>query len=72
MSSSIASTKNFFVRYMSRNAAQKGLSDQAMPMLPVARVISVSECPRSLNIVPDDPDHHREGDTFGEVRGRYP
>jgi hypothetical protein len=37
---------------MSRKAAQNGLSDQAMPTLAVASVISVSEWPRSLNIVP--------------------
>ena len=49
---SIASTKNFLVRYMSRNAAQNGLSDHAMPTLAVATVISPSEWPRSLNIVP--------------------
>src|ERR1051325_10735970 len=52
MRSSVSSTKNFFVRVMSRNAAQNGLSDQAMPMLPVTSAISVSECPTFLNIVP--------------------
>src|SRR5437868_5627610 len=52
MISSVARTKNFLVRNMSRNAAQKGLSDHAMPMLPVTSAISVSECPRFLNIVP--------------------
>ena len=72
MSSSIARTKNFLVRNMSRNAAQNGLSDQAMPMLPVTRVISVSEWPRFLNIVPATQIDHRERDTFGEIRGRYP
>ena len=46
------STKNFFVLAMSRNAAQNGLSDHAMPTLAVARVISPSLWPRSLNIVP--------------------
>src|SRR6478735_1126935 len=49
---SIARTKNFFVRYMSRKAAHSGFSDQAMPMLAVASVIWPSEWPRSLNIVP--------------------
>jgi hypothetical protein len=48
----IASTKKRFVLYMSRKAAQRGFSDQAMPMLAVASVISPSEWPRSLNIVP--------------------
>ena len=51
-STSIESTKNRFVRYMSRKEAQKGLSDHAIPMLPVTRAISVSECPRFLSIVP--------------------
>ena len=46
------STQNFLVRYMSRNDAQSGFSDQAMPTLPVASAISVSVWPRSLNIVP--------------------
>ena len=45
-------TQNFFVRAMSRNGAQRGFSDQAMPMLAVPTVISASERPRSLNIVP--------------------
>ncbi|MEI9952748.1 MAG: hypothetical protein WDO74_28135 [Pseudomonadota bacterium] len=45
-------TQNFLVRYMSRKEAHSGFSDQAMPTLPVANAISVSECPRSLNIVP--------------------
>ena len=52
ISSSIVRTKNFLVRYISRKAAQNGFSDQAMPMLPVASVIWVSEWPRSLNKVP--------------------
>src|SRR6185369_1815368 len=52
IANSVVSTKNFFVRYMSRNAAQSGFSDHAIPMLAVARVISPSEWPRSLNIVP--------------------
>src|SRR6185369_15339269 len=52
MMSSVARTKNFLVRNMSRNAAQNGFSDHAMPMLPVTSAISVSECPRFLNIVP--------------------
>ena len=39
ISASMVSTKNFFVRYMSRNAAQTGFSDQAIPMLPSATVI---------------------------------
>ena len=37
ITTSIKRTKNFFVLNMSRKAAQKGLSDQAMPMLAVAR-----------------------------------
>ena len=41
--SSIESTKNFFVRYMSRNAAQSGLSDHATAMLPNATVICALE-----------------------------
>ena len=47
---SIDSTKNFFVRYMSRNAAQNGLSDHAIPMLPRAIVIWPSEYPSDLYI----------------------
>ena len=42
ISSSIDRTKNFFVRYMSRKAAQSGFSDHAMPMLPTATVIWLS------------------------------
>src|SRR5476649_1236526 len=53
MTISIERTKNFFVRYMSRKAAQRGLSDHAIPMLAVASVIWLSECPRSLYMVPD-------------------
>ena len=52
MSTSMARTKNFFVLYMSRNAAQNGFSDHAMPMLAVATVIWPSVWPRSLNILP--------------------
>ena len=52
MTTSVASTQNFFVRSMSRNAAQNGLSDHAIPMLAVPTVISASDRPRSLNIVP--------------------
>jgi hypothetical protein len=52
MANSVVSTKNFFVRYMSRNAAQSGFSDHTIPTLAVASVISPSERPRSLNIVP--------------------
>src|ERR1039458_6601856 len=48
--SSMVSTKNFFVRYMSRNAAQRGFSDQAMPMLPRATVIWPSPYPSDLYI----------------------
>ena len=36
---SIERTKNFFVRYISRKAAQSGFNDQAMPILPTATVI---------------------------------
>src|SRR6478609_2162576 len=49
---SMLSTQNFLVRYMSRKEAQNGFNDQAMPTLPVASAISVSVCPKSLNIVP--------------------
>jgi hypothetical protein len=45
-------TQNFLVRYMSRKDAHSGFNDQAMPTLPVASAISVSETPRFLNIVP--------------------
>ena len=48
INSSLASTKNFFVRYMSRNAAQNGFSDQATPMLPTATVICPSGKPSAL------------------------
>ena len=43
MMNSIDSTQNFFVRYMSRNSAQSGLSDQAMPIPAVTGVITASE-----------------------------
>src|SRR5690606_25979464 len=46
-------TKNFFVLNISRKPAHKGLSDQATPMLATATVISPSECPKSLNMVPE-------------------
>src|SRR5215471_17384005 len=50
--SSISSTKNFLVRNISRNGAQIGFSDQAIPMLPVTSAVSLSECPRLLNMLP--------------------
>ena len=49
---SAVSTKNFLLFHMSSAAAHSGLSDQAMPMLAVASVISLSLWPRSLNRVP--------------------
>src|SRR6188768_661617 len=49
---SMLSTQNFLVRYMSRNDAHSGFKDHAIPTLPVASAISVSECPRSLNMEP--------------------
>ena len=52
MASSVATTQNFLVSAMSSSGAQSGLSDQAMPMLAVPTVISASERPRSLNMVP--------------------
>jgi len=46
-------TNHFFVLNISRTAAQSGLSDHIKVKLPIKIVISVSECPRSLNIVAD-------------------
>ena len=37
---------------MSRKGAHSGLSDHTIPTLAVPSVISLSLCPRSLNIVP--------------------
>ena len=52
MAISVEITQNFFVCAMSSSGAHSGLSDQAIPMLAVPTVISASERPRSLNIVP--------------------
>ena len=69
---SVASTKNFFVFAMSRNAAQSGFSDHAIPI--VARRerdlgVGVAEV---LEHRARDPDHHRERHAFREVRRRNP
>ena len=72
MAISMATTQNFFVRAMSSSGAQKGLSDQAIPMLAVPTVISRVGPAQILEHRPRDPDDHRERDALGQVGRRHP
>ena len=53
---------------MSRKTAQSGFSDHIRVMLPTQKVISASECPRSLNIVAAT----QEIMTYGIPSAKYP
>ena len=43
-------TKNFFVRYISRNGLQRNFNVQGIMMIEVQKAICVSDMPKSLNM----------------------
>ena len=47
----VATTKNFFVRYISSNGLQKGLSDHGRIRSEVQKVTCASLMPKSLNMI---------------------